>query len=242
MQSISPDYETLKQADLPLNAFINLGLQIIRKKWRILLALYCVLLLPCNVAEYICSVYEVSGALVLVPSVIAQLVFICFTALIVESEVRTATMPHSVLLRYGCKRLLPALITLCLFAGVLILTTLALIIPGIIFGVFFQFGVVIAVTRNQAGMRALQYSMHLVRGRWWYAFACSVMFSFVIPIVLSMPFMMLLGGGDPTSAKSVLMNNTIGGLASIPGNVMLILVFLNFDYQPSQTSPTEANG
>lgn len=238
MQPISPEYETLKQAELPLNEFIRLGLQLTKKKWRLFLGLYCAFLVPCSAAEYVCSLYEVGGGLVLLPSVIAQLIFTCFSALIVESEVRAAAMPNSVLLGYGCKRFLPALVTLGLFACVLLIATLALIIPGIIFGVFFQFGILVSVTRNQMGMRALKYSMRLVRGRWWYAFACSVMFSFIVPLVLSLPLMMLLGGSDPTSAKSMLMSNLIDSLASIPGNVMLVLVFLNFDYQAAQTSPS----
>ena len=236
MQPISPDYEPLQQPELPLNEFIKLGLRLTQKKWRVFLGLYCAFLLPCSIAEYVCSLYEVSGGLVLLPSVIAQLVFTCFSALIVESEVRAAAMPNSVLLGYGCKRFLPALMTLGLFACLLVIATVALIIPGIIFGVFFQFGVLVSVTRNQMGMRALKYSMRLVKGRWWYAFACSIMFSFIVPLVLSLPFMMLLGGSDPTSAKSMLMSNIVGGLASIPGNVMLVLVFLNFDYQADQTS------
>ena len=237
-----PDYEILKQSDLPLNEFIKLGLQLTKKKWRLLLGLYCAFLLPCSIAEYVCSFYDVSGVLIFLPSVIAQLVFTCFCALIVESEVRAAAMPNSVLLGYGFRRFLPALVTLVLFACLLFIATMALIIPGIIFGVFFQFGVLVSVTRNQMGMPALKYSMRLVEGRWWYAFACSVMFSFIVPLVLSLPFMMLLSSGDPTSAKSMLMSNIVSGLASIPGNVMLVLVFLNFDYQAGRNAERSGHG
>lgn len=231
-----PDYSLLKSADLPLNTFINLGFQITKRRWQVLLGLYCVLLLPVSFAEYICKINDVSTALVLVLGVGTQLFYTSFCALIVEAEVRGADMPNAALLAYGSKRFVPALITLALLALILLVATLALIVPGIVLGIGFQFGVLVAVTRNQVGINALKYSLNLVKGRWWFTLGCTIMFSFVVPLAVGLPFMLLLSGADPASAKSMLASNIIGGLASVPGNVMLVLVFLNFDYQPKVPS------
>ena len=234
MQPTPSEYQMLQQSALPLNVFIRLGLLIVKKKWQLFLGLYCCLSLPISFMEYIWALQEKHVAVPMLLGVLFQLLFTTFSALIVEAEVRGATLTKSILIAYGSRRFLPALFTLLLFVCILFIATLAFIIPGIALGIFFQFGVFVAITRNQVGMPALRYSMKLVKHQWWYTCAACVMFSIIVPMVIGLPFILILGGDDPSSAKAILMNNLIGGASSIPGNVMLILLFLNLDYQPRQ--------
>lgn len=61
---------------------------------------------------------------------------------------------------------------------------LLLIIPGIIFGVYWTFTVESVVLRNRYGRDALKYSKELVEGHWWAVFGYDILlFCFVILVI-----------------------------------------------------------
>lgn len=75
--------------------------------------------------------------------------------------------------------------TMIIFAALLILLTLALIIPAIVFGVYWTFVLPIVVLGNKRFYAALKESKRLVRGRWWQVFGNFFMiFLMMIPIAL----------------------------------------------------------
>ena len=233
MKAFASQYEQIQRPNLSLNEFIRMGFLLTKTKWQLLLGLYCGIFLPGAAAAYFCNLNELPNVVGLGVGALAKLVFTVFCALIVESEVRGVSMPTSALMRYGLQRIFPALLTFALYGAATGIGFIALVIPGLILGIFLQFAVFASVTRNESGVSALKYSWRLVQERWWYAFACRIMFGFMVPMVLSLPLIMVVGTADQTSAKALLMNTLISELSSIPGYVMLVLVFLNFDYQSS---------
>lgn len=62
--------------------------------------------------------------------------------------------------------------------------TLLLIIPGIIFSVWYMFGNVALVLDGKKGMAALKESKRLVRGRWWQVFFAAVLPTVAIVLLL----------------------------------------------------------
>ena len=64
----------------------------------------------------------------------------------------------------------PALGTQAIMSLMLLGLFILLIIPGIIFAVYWGFALLVVVFREQKYMDALRYSKSLVRGRWWNVF------------------------------------------------------------------------
>lgn len=65
------------------------------------------------------------------------------------------------------KGLLPFVGTSILQTVLLALLCIALIVPGIIFGVYWMFAQAAVIFTGKKGMEALRYSKALVKGRWW---------------------------------------------------------------------------
>lgn len=64
----------------------------------------------------------------------------------------------------------------------LVLLFLLLIIPGIIFSVYWMFTSSIVALRGKWGISAIQYSGQIVKGKWWKVFGYSLLFSIMIGI------------------------------------------------------------
>jgi len=57
--------------------------------------------------------------------------------------------------------------------------TVLLIVPGIIFGVYWAFSIMAVIFENQRPYESLQYSKRLVQGRWWDVCNYTVFFVFI---------------------------------------------------------------
>ncbi len=118
--------------------------------------------------------------------------------------------------------------------GVSILTALAflggfllLIVPGIIFGVWFAFAVYATVIDHHAPMQAMQESKKLVDGRWWPVFLRllipSLTFAIIIVVVryiLELPLIYVLEHTDPRTLLFV----TWGMLAELMTSLIALLL------------------
>lgn len=82
------------------------------------------------------------------------------------------------------------LISLAVFAG-----TLLLIIPGIIFSVWFSFGLYVFVIENKKGAEALSASRQLVKGRFWPVLwrwiAPNVIYGIALIIIILIPIYLI---------------------------------------------------
>lgn len=60
---------------------------------------------------------------------------------------------------------------------------LLLIVPGIIWVVYYSFAIQVVILKNLGGKEALDYSKSLVKGQWWRVFAILVLFNFINIII-----------------------------------------------------------
>lgn len=129
------------------------------------------------------------------------------------------------------KRLPIAIGTMLLMGVLLLLLTFLLVIPAIIFSVFWTFAIYVVTLKDMAWMAALRDSKKIVQGRWWTVVGYSIVFAVIaslvgsaISLVVSIPFMLL---------KNVFITSLITQLASVVVVayfiVLSIVFYLNFD-------------
>ncbi|MEI7620300.1 MAG: hypothetical protein WCJ57_01890 [Candidatus Falkowbacteria bacterium] len=99
---------------------------------------------------------------------------------------------------------------LSLLTGILVfLWTLLLIIPGIIFGVFYCFASYLLIFEDVKGMNAIKRSKALVTGYWWAVFGrtmFAILVAMLASFVLSIPFIFLSEGSILYTIYSLLQN------------------------------------
>ncbi len=99
---------------------------------------------------------------------------------------------------------------LSLLTGILVmLWTLLLIIPGIIFGIFYSFALYLLIFEDIKGMEALKKSKAMVSGYWWGVFGRTMFLLLVAMLasfILSLPFIFLSEGTILYSIYSLIQN------------------------------------
>lgn len=84
-----------------------------------------------------------------------------------------------------------------ILAGLILIgLTLLLIVPGIIWSLYYAFFVFVVVLRGLSGKKALDYSKNIVKGQWWRVFLYLLVISLlgcVVTIAVSVPFLMSSG-------------------------------------------------
>lgn len=99
--------------------------------------------------------------------------------------------------------------------------TLLLVVPGIIFSVWYMFGNVALVLDNKKGMAALKESKRLVHGRWWQVF-----FAAVLPTVAIVLLLILID----------IVLNAIFGIVNVSLIIELISSFISYLMTPLFTA------
>lgn len=116
-----------------------------------------------------------------------------------------------------------------LVGGIIVaLLSLLLIIPGIIWLVYYSFIFYVAALRNLAGKRALDYSKSLVEGQWWRVAGITLLigfFNFVAIMVVSIPFAII-----SVNPFFTILPNTLANIVTAYFTVTLVVFFLNEDY------------
>jgi hypothetical protein len=99
---------------------------------------------------------------------------------------------------------------LSLLTGILVfLWTLLLIVPGIIFGIFYSFALYLLIFEDVRGMNAIKRSRAMVTGYWWAVFGRTLFVIFVAMLasfILSIPFVFLAEGTAWYSIYSLAQN------------------------------------
>jgi hypothetical protein len=104
---------------------------------------------------------------------------------------------------------------------------LLLILPGLLYSVYWMFGVYAVILSNKKGKAALDHSKEVVKGRWWMVFCYSLFFAFMtfmlmIPAVI---FQLL----TPANLFTELFYRTLINIIFSFYSVALILLFLNLE-------------
>jgi len=106
--------------------------------------------------------------------------------------------------------------------------TLLLIIPGIIYSLYYSFWGYVVALRNTSGSEALGYSKDLVEGQWWRIFGITFVFG-LIAIALALGISYLASLISDNRFFSIVPNILIDVVSSF-FTVTYALLFLNNDY------------
>lgn len=137
--------------------------------------------------------------------------------------------------------------------GIILLGVLALVIPGIIFSLWFVFGLFVVVLEDLPAWQALQRSKSLSRGRWW-----NVLWRLLVPILFWNLIYILINGlyifilnvimQTPVQGPSILTTILTGAFGNILAVVLspattlgMLLLYFNLTEQPVQDNQPKAH-
>lgn len=155
------------------------------------------------------------------------------TALIVQQSVLDRAVSPKDILKAAIPCILPGVGTGLLCAVILFGWSLLLVIPGIIFALYYIFIVEAVALRGVGFMDALRYSRNLVKGHWWMLgwvfFVCSVLAAITIGVPYALAVFLLGYGVIALSVYSVLYVFVTSYL-----NVVRVVLFLALECMKGQ--------
>lgn len=105
--------------------------------------------------------------LVFIGIIITVWISIAFTREYMNSYLKKGTTPIQTMLQNSGHIIVPLILSQILFALILIVGFMFLIIPGIIFSIWFIFAMYGVIIDEKSIMESFKYSKKLVTGRWW---------------------------------------------------------------------------
>ncbi|HWR02097.1 MAG TPA: hypothetical protein VN371_09560 [Chlorobaculum sp.] len=145
----------------------------------------------------------------------------------VESAELGTTMNWQDALRHAVARWSSSILTMLIMMLIVFGLTLLLVVPGIIWEVYYVFAINVVSLRSLSGKAALDYSKRLVKGQWWrvvgYGLAVGIGVVIVqIPVNLIASFL-------PLSPLAALINAAAGSLVYLFTTIVFTLFFLNLE-------------
>jgi hypothetical protein len=159
---------------------------------------------------------------------VVQLWAIMAVARLVEDDVLDRNPDWKAALRQTWHRLLGAIGTSLLMGFYLLVLSFLLVIPGIIYSIYWIFTPYVVTLRGVGGQQALDYSKSLVNDRWWLVFGtCFIFFLVLLPLFLPI---MCLSAALSQIPFAGFVANTVIQIAAALSTVLLVVFFLNLDY------------
>ncbi|RJO59378.1 hypothetical protein C4546_02450 [Candidatus Parcubacteria bacterium] len=240
--SMPPTKQDLNSRVLQLAELLQIGWQIIKNNWQNLLLLTLIISVPMNiVGEIINRVinnantdnlgnlflgFSIGG--LAVSAVVLSLAGILIplgVAAIVMADLGGTKIDYQNALKQAFGRWGAGIKTSLLMVVCLIPLAIALVVPAIIFGVFWAFSIYLVMTENLSGWAALKRSKTVVQGRWWKVFGNLIAFSILASIaawILQVVFSFL-----PNGAVSNVIFATINSVTTIFAIVAGFALFKN---------------
>ena len=162
-------------------------------------------------------------------------------AKLIEESLYGHTITWLQALRHAVSRWGAAILTGLLAMLIVFGLTLLLIVPGVIWVIYYSFFIFVVALRGLSGKQALDYSKAIVKGQWWRVFAYMLVIqslAILAAIVVTAPFQVL-----PKHWLLDILANTLSDLIAPLFLTMVIVFFLNNDYlrtwRESANPPTE---
>ncbi len=119
--------------------------------------------------------------------------------------------------------------------------TLLLIVPGIIYGVYWVFSLYAVVFQNKFGKDAMNYSKAIVKDRWWRVIGYSLVIGLItVTMMLSLGFILrafssfILPDNFSFNIISSIISDTVIDFVSTFFTVGSVIFFINFDSTKKQ--------
>ncbi|MCX5645261.1 MAG: hypothetical protein NTZ17_11355 [Phycisphaerae bacterium] len=149
-------------------------------------------------------------------------------AKLMEESLYGHTITWLAALRHAASRWGAAILTGLLAMLIVFGLTLLLIVPGVIWAIYYSFFLFIVALRGLSGKQALDYSRAMVKGQWWPVFTYLLviqLLAVLAAIVVTAPFEVL-----PKYRLLNILSNTLSDIVSPLFLTMTIVFFLNNDY------------
>lgn len=98
---------------------------------------------------------------------------------LVQNYLRGLTLGWREALQYAISRFWPMAVTGVMTSVIVFGAAILLIIPAVIFGIYFSQAAYAAALRDLSGWAAIDYSRQLVKGNWWRVFGILLLFSLI---------------------------------------------------------------
>jgi hypothetical protein len=150
-------------------------------------------------------------------------------AFIIENSLHETSISWSTALRYGLSKWFATIGTGFLAGLIIFVLTLLLIVPGIIWSLYYSFWIYVVALRNVGGKTALDYSKGLVQGRWWDVFGTLWLLGVIGAVVgsaITYPLNLI-----SDNQFFGIIPNTIIDIVGAFFTVVTVIFFLNLDYR-----------
>lgn len=229
-------FADIKAPSLSLSRILLLSWSIYLDHFVDILLVTLIVNIPLNIALQFTGRF-VNNILVIIFSVLSVMAIVFIT----ERAINGETLSFSQALRLSTARWASAIGTNLLAGIILLLLSLLLILPGIIWAVYYTFSSQVVALRNEGGKSALDYSKALVQGQWGRVFGTGFTLSLLAIVVLFGIGLVLNTGGS--NAVIDIVATTLGDVATAYTTVAITVLFLNLDYQKNLNHnelPTDA--
>lgn len=234
---------TTQPAEYSIGKILSLGWKYFEQNWKTILFIILIIYIPINIIVTLTSIHtnyadfgSVSGGMRLYQLLQAVIGIIATMAiaLVVKSNIDGNTLSLKESLKKAARLWPKAFSTNILLAICLIGLTLLLIVPGLIFGIYWMFSLYAVIFHDKIGTKAFGYSKSVVKGRWWKVLGYSIVFG-ILMVIASLVIGLITGlisGLIPTIAGSSIVEivlTTGGDFVLAFFTVVSTVFFLNFD-------------
>lgn len=148
-------------------------------------------------------------------------------AYLIKNKIDGKTLSFAEVLKKSLSRWGSVVLTNILFGIFIIGLSFLLIIPGIIYLIYWIFTNYAVILNEKYGNEALKYSHSIVKGRWWKVFGYSILFGIIMiitGILVSIPFAFL-----PFNFATDVLNSLFIDIAFSFFTVAYTVFYINFD-------------
>jgi hypothetical protein len=147
---------------------------------------------------------------------------------VIEKNLQGQDLTWSQALRLGISKWGWAVLTNILGNLIIVGLSFLLIVPGIIWAIYYTFMVYVVALRSLGGKPALNYSKDLVKGQWWHTFGILLVIGLVDLVVVG--GLGLVFGLISSNSIYLVITDSLLDLISALIIVFQIVFFLNTDY------------
>ncbi len=128
----------------------------------------------------------------------------------------------------------PLVLTFLLLFVFMVPLFILLIIPGLIYSLYWCFSLQALVIREKKYTQALAYSKSVVQGRWWNVFGCYFAFGLIVGLPATIVSGIFTGLFQSVPLVSYIFSSLIFGFFSVFMTCVSTLFFLNLEANPLQ--------
>ncbi|MBP2653717.1 MAG: hypothetical protein H6Q73_1286 [Firmicutes bacterium] len=236
-------FDAIRQREFGLGDIIKTSFMVYGKQIKSILLITLIMLIPINAMSYFCEEYLIyqqstppEQSIVIGLALISLGIFMIFIGiawkniilLLVEKAVdgENAKLKVKSILKIGFFRVGSCIFAIYLGMFICFGLSFLLIIPGIVWMLYYVFVQQAVVLRGVNSEKALVYSKSLVKGRWWRTFGKLLVIG-LIYLVLCIG-LVLIGKYFPSNVNIIL--KSLISIVEVFLHIFVTIMFLNIDY------------